>query len=137
MVAQTNVEYLEIDCQFFFDYLYNDPKMFHFYLSDLIKQYMDLAQTYQLMNEPIAIRIAHALIELKNKLSLTSNSKGVITFPKKLTQELIANYINASVSRSSTVFTQLERQKIIKRYPLRIIDINKLQNLRNGNIFNK
>lgn len=129
VIAQTNVSYLEIDRQFFLDYLFKEVPISRLFFSNMVRQFMFLAQSYQLMNESVIIRIVNTLIELISILELLPNEKGVITFPKVITQEFIANYTNASVARTSTVFKNLEKNKIIKRRPIQIMDLDKLQKL--------
>lgn len=129
VIAQTNVSYLEIDRQFFLDYLFKESKIPRLFFFNMVRQYLFLAQSYQLMNESVSIRITNTLIELIDVLEILPNEKGVLTFPKIINQEFIANYTNASVARTSTVFKNLEKNKIIKRKPIQIIDLNKLKQL--------
>ncbi|MDZ5760705.1 Crp/Fnr family transcriptional regulator [Carnobacterium maltaromaticum] len=132
VVAQTDVEYLEIELQFFLDCLYAEPIMYRFFFSNMISQFMFLAQSYQLMNESVTVRIVNTLIELINVLDISPNKKGILTFPKGITQEFIAHYTNASVGRTSVVFNYLENNKIIKRWPIQVVDLEKLIDLRNA-----
>lgn len=129
VIAQTNVSYIEIDRQFFLDYLFKEVQISKLFFTNMVRQFMFLAQSYQLMNESVSVRIANTLIELISILELLPNEKGVITFPKVINQEFIANYTNASVARTSTVFKNLEKNKIIKRRPIQIMNLEKLQKL--------
>lgn len=97
----------------------------------MIEQISFLSHSYQLMNEKISIRIINTLLELIIILELFPNKKGIITFPKRITQKFVAIYTNASIARTSIVFNELEKKKIIKRKPIRIIDLEKLQQLTN------
>lgn len=49
-----------------------------------------------------------------------------------INQEFIANYTNASIGRTSVVFNNFEKNKIIKRGPIRIVDLKKLEHIRNS-----
>ncbi|MGO2962837.1 MAG: Crp/Fnr family transcriptional regulator [Carnobacterium maltaromaticum] len=128
--AQTDVEYLEIELQFFLDCLYMEPFISQFFFSNMISQFMFLAQSYQLVNESVTIRIVNTLIELISILRIIPNEKGIFTFPKGITQEFIAHYTNASIGRTSTVFNYLENKKIIKRGPIQVVNLEKLMSLR-------
>lgn len=133
VVAQTNVEYFEIERQFFLDHFFKESMVTKILLSSMITQFLFLAQSYQVTNESMTVRIANSIVELISKLELVPNEKGIIIFPKRINQEFIANYTNASVARASTVFQELEKKKIIKRRPIRIVNLEKLQKLRNAN----
>lgn len=129
VIAQTNVCYLEIERKFFIEYLFQEIQISNLFFSNMVRQFMFLAQSYQLMNEPVSVRIVNTLIELISVLELLPNEKGTIIFPKVINQEFIANYTNASVARTSTVFKNLEKNRIIKRRPIQIMDLEKLQQL--------
>ncbi|CAD5900045.1 Crp/Fnr family transcriptional regulator [Carnobacterium maltaromaticum] len=128
--SKTKVTYLVVESQFFIDHMYNNPQLYHSVLNNIIKQNMLLVQSYALMNEPTIVRIANALIELALILKLESNKKEKVVFPNYMTQKFIANYSNASVGRTSIAFNQLESLGIIKRNPIRIMNFEKIKQIR-------
>lgn len=125
ITARTRIHYLEVDHQFFIDHMYIRPEFYFSVLTDLSRQYSFLARAFQMKNEPLVVRILNTLLEISKILDIKENRRGELVFPKYVNQGFIANYANASPAKTSQVLRKLENEKVIRRKPITIINMDK------------
>lgn len=123
ITARTKIHYLEVDRQFFIDHMYITPEFYFSVLTDLSRQYSFLARAFQMKNEPLVVRILNTLLEISKILDIKESKKGELVFPKYVNQGFIADYANASPAKTSQVLRRLEKEKIIRRKPITIINM--------------
>lgn len=125
ITARTKIHYLEVEHQFFIDHLYITPEFYFSVLTDLSRQYSFLARAFQMKNEPLVVRILNTLLEISQILDIKETRRGELVFPKYVNQGFIANYANASPAKTSQVLRKLENEKVIRRKPITIINMEK------------
>ena len=127
--AMTDVDYLEINSQFFLDHMYVNPKLYHYILEDVTKRYFSVTQSYQLMNETPVVRVTNAILNLARVLDLKADSSKRKKLPLYINQTFITKYIHSSKSRVSEAFTYLEEMGTIERKPITIVNEEKLNQI--------
>lgn len=127
VTALSSCSYIKIDAQFFLDYAYINPSLYHCFFSDLITRYFFLAQSHQYINKNPSIKLGNALMNIALILKLKKNRQNEIIFPRYITQEFLSKYTRSSAPNISNASSDLEKMKIIKRNPFIIIDDEKLK----------
>lgn len=120
--ALTDCTMVQINSQFFLDHLYVNPKIYHKLFSDTLKRYFLLANSFLLSNSSPEIKVANALLNLAMNMNLVVEEEDEIVFPKYITQTFISEYIQSSVANVSRAFDILEKEKIIRKKPLVLIN---------------
>lgn len=128
-IAQEKTILVEIDYDFFFDHIYVCPELYHKLLNNVIKDFFFLAESYQYINKSPAVKLLSSLLNISNKMGLQPNQAGILTFPKYITPTFISKYIKSSEPNISNAGSYLEKQKIIKRNPYRILNEEKAKEL--------
>lgn len=128
-VAQEKTILIEVSRNFFFDHLYVHPELYHKLLTNVVKDYFLLAESYQYINKSPVVKLLSSLLNISNKMELQSSEAGVLTFPKYITPTFISKYAKSSEPNISNAGSYLEKQKIIKRNPYRIVNREKAKEL--------
>ncbi|MDZ5759990.1 Crp/Fnr family transcriptional regulator [Carnobacterium maltaromaticum] len=128
-IAQETTILVEIDYDFFFDHLYIHSELYHKLLTNVIKDFFSLAESYQYINKSPSAKLLSSLLNISNKMELQPNKDGIFTFPKYITPTFISKYVMSSEPNISNAGIYLEKQKIIKRNPYRIVNKEKVEKL--------
>ena len=122
VTAQETTSIVEVDREFFFDHVYINPDLSRRFLKKIRQEFYLLVESYQYVNKPPKVKLLNSLLNLSTKLDLKQNESGELELPKYITPTFISKYVRSSEPNISKAGTYLERKKIIKRYPYRIID---------------
>lgn len=127
--AQEKTTVVEIDHDFFFDHVYVSSELYQLFLSNIVKDFFLLAESYQYVNKPPVVKLLNSLLNISNKMNLQPNNAGLIEFPNYITPTFISKYAHSSEPNISIAGGYLEKNKIIKRKPYRILDEPKAREL--------
>lgn len=122
VTAQETTSIVEVDREFFFDHVYINPDLSRRFLKKIRQEFYLLVESYQYVNKPPKVKLLNSLLNLSTKLDLKQNESGELELPKYITPTFISKYVRSSEPNISKAGTYLERKKIIKRNPYRIID---------------
>lgn len=122
VTAQETTSIVEVDREFFFDHVYINPDLSRRFLKKIGQEFYLLVESYQYVNKPPKVKLLNSLLNLSTKLDLKQNESGELELPKYITPTFISKYVRSSEPNISKAGTYLERKKIIKRNPYRIID---------------
>ncbi len=122
VTAQETTSIVEVDREFFFDHVYINPDLSRRFLKKIRQEFYLLVESYQYVNNPPKVKLLNSLLNLSTKLDLKQNESGELELPKYITPTFISKYVRSSEPNISKAGTYLERKKIIKRNPYRIID---------------
>lgn len=124
-IAQEKTSLIEIERDFFFDHLYISAELYHKFLSNVVEDFFLLAESYQYINKSPIAKLLNSLLNLSYKMQIKPDENGFITFPKYVTPTFISKYARSSEPNISNAGSFLEKEKIIKRNPYRIINQEK------------
>ena len=122
VTAQETTSIVEVDREFFFDHVYINLDLSRRFLKKIRQEFYLLVESYQYVNKPPKVKLLNSLLNLSTKLDLKQNESGELELPKYITPTFISKYVRSSEPNISKAGTYLERKKIIKRNPYRIID---------------
>lgn len=122
VTAQETTSIVEVDREFFFDHVYINPDLSRRFLKKIRQEFYLLVESYQYVNKPPKVKLLNSLLNLSTKLDLKQNESGELELPKYITPTFISKYVRSSEPNISKAGAYLERKKIIKRNPYRIID---------------
>ena len=125
VTAQEATSIVEVDRDFFFDHVYISPDLSRRFLKKIRQEFYLLVESYQYVNKPPKVKLLNSLLNLSTKLDLNQNDSGELELPKYITPTFISKYVRSSEPNISKAGTYLEKKKIIKRNPYRIIDQEK------------
>lgn len=128
-IAQEKTILIEVEREFFFNHLYISPELYHKFLSNVIQDFFLLAESYQYINKSPVVKLLNSLLNISKKMKLQPDKMGLIEFPKYITPTFISKYVRSSEPNISNAGGYLEKQKIIKRNPYRIINEEKAREL--------
>lgn len=104
--ALENGRTLFIDREFFLNYLYANPHIFHLVLDDVIVRYLFTAKNYKNINQSPIIKVTRIFVEIIELLNL-HQTEGEITLPSYITQTFLADYCRSSRARITESLEEL------------------------------
>lgn len=129
VMALTDVDYLEIDADYFLDHVYINPKVYHKLLEDIISRYFMLTRSFQFIHQNPKVKMGNGLFDIARILNLKPTKLGTIIFPSFINQSFLSKYVKSSPANISRACLYLENKKIITRNPIVIKNQKKLEKI--------